>query len=188
MKELTFKPFKLKAATGDFSMTFRVFQGTQRISVSDGNKLALDRSIPEDRLYMIKRNLIKAVDELKPGERYPLMFSNYNFETKKSSLDWVFTILKDDKQCFSIGISWDEGKHLFPIKGPFNVAEGDSPMSEVERSKIGLLSLIEYFNQEAPIHRALSNSKEYWTNLRQNRGGGRQQQSSSSSPAAEDYF
>lgn len=169
--ELTFKPFKVKAASGDATLTFRAFQGSMRLTLNEGNKMVFDTSIPDDRWIVVRNSAVKAIN-LTPGQKIVLVFSKYNLEAKKMEHDWVMTIMKDDRQCFSISVECaSAGKFIFPLKGPYNISIGSDPMPEHEKSMIGLETLIEFMKSTSVFQRVLSNNKEYWTKMmEQNKG------------------
>jgi len=172
MSELTFSPFRLKASSGDVSLSVRVFQGTPRFSINDNttNKLAFDRPLSGDKWTLVVRTLSKA-PTLTPGNKSDLVFSVYNTTTKKIEHDWNFSIIKDERQCYSIAIAWAGSRHIFPMRGVNNVSVGSDPMSEADRSALSLETLINFIKTVVPIQSVLSNSKEYWKNMRNSQGG-----------------
>ena len=173
--ELSFKPYKIKAVTGNATISFRVFQGSMRITLNDdNNKMIFDKSVPDNKLTILKKAIIKAIN-MTPGQKSPIIFSMYNTETKKAEVEWVFAISKDEKQCYHISVEWSAGgKFDFLLKGPFGISVGSDPMSEADRSASELETLIEFLKNTLPIQQTVSNYKEYWTNkIAENRGGNR---------------
>ena len=147
-----------------------------RITVGDNAKILFDRPINDDRWLVIEESFIRLMN-ITPGQKIPLLFSSWNPEAKKLEHDWVMTLVKDDKQCFSVTVEWDKGgKYVFPIKGPWNTTIGSDPMGDNEASLYGLKALIKYIKYTSPVQMVMSNDKAYWTKMRSgggfSRGGG----------------
>lgn len=168
--ELTFKPYKARSVVGNSTLSFRVFQGTIRLSINDeANKLLLDKPLAPNKITAIRRILHKALT-ISPGQKLPIIFSAYNTEVKKMEVEWVLTILKDDKQVYHICVEWAAGgKHDFMLKGPYGISFGSDPMADGEKSTLELETLIDFFTTTAPLYQVNSNYKEYWTNTIQQR-------------------
>jgi len=168
--ELTFAPYRVKASSGDVALSIRVFQGTPRFSVIDNatNKLVFDRPLTGDKWTIVVRTISKAVN-LTPGTKTDLIFSTYNMTTKKVEHDWNFSLMKDERQGYAIAIAWAGSRHVFPLRGINNVSVGSDPMTDADRSALALETLINFVKSIMPFQMVMSNNKEYWQNMRNNR-------------------
>ena len=176
--KLAIASFRVRSTTGDENLNLRVFQGTPRFSINDkANKLLFDRPLTGDRWTMVKKLLDKARACTTPDTTFNLVFSKYNPDDKKVEHDWNFCIVRNDKLVYEITISWENFRLTFPLRGLMNISVGSEPMSDADRSVMALETMINHAKELIPVQMVMSNSKEYWANIRSqydsgNRGGG----------------
>lgn len=195
--DLTFKPIRFKNASDDSVLSFRVFQGSMRISINNGPKSIFDRPIPDSKWLYIIRQFETMLKSSVPGQKIVVLNNKWSVEAKKAEPDWVLAIIKDDKQCFVLQVEWAEGgKQVFPIRGLSNTSSGTEPMPPHERSMWGMEELIDFAKFDSKIQKALSNDASYWRERfgrdgnsgQQQRGGAVVTPRPGGGPAKGDYF
>lgn len=172
--ELAFASYRVRSTTGDESLSLRMFQGTPRFSINDkSNKLLFDKPLTGDRWTILLRTLDKAKDITTPNTELSLVFSRYNMDLKKVEHDWNFNITRNDKLVYEITISWENSRLTFPLRGLMNITIGSEPMNDADRSAMALGTLLHHAHKLIPVQMVMSNSKEYWANLRSQQSSGR---------------
>ncbi len=158
--DLSFKGQTIRTSTGTETFQMKVWGGSLRVGIVKEKefKPMFERSLAPDKITIIKHTIQKIM-KASPNTKMPLVFSSYDREQKKPVIDFVLTFLKDDKNLYHIEMQWKGNKFDCLLKGPFGVACGSDPMSDVERSSIELETLYDWINSVVPIQCILTNRK-----------------------------
>lgn len=158
--DLSFKGQIIHTATGTETFQMKVWGGSLRVGIVKEKefKPIFERALSPDKITIIKHTIQKIL-KASPNTKMPLVFSQYDREQKKPVIDFVLTFLKDDKNLYHIEMQWKGNKFDCLLKGPFGVAYGSDPMSDVERSTIELETIYDWLTSIAPVQCMLTNRK-----------------------------
>lgn len=158
--DLSFKGQVIRTVTGTETFQMKVWGGSLRVGIVKEKefKPMFERALSPDKITIIKHTIQKIL-KASPNTKMPLVFSSYDREQKKPVIDFVLTFLKDDKNLYHIEMQWKGNKFDCLLKGPFGVAYGSDPMSDVERSTIELETIYDWLTSIAPVQCVLTNRK-----------------------------
>ena len=158
--DLSFKGQTIRTSTGTENFKMTVWGGSLRVNITKEKefKPIFERTISPDKITIIKHTIQKIM-KASPNTKLPLVFSSFDREQKKPVIDFVLTFLKDDKNLYHIEMQWKGNKFDCLLKGPFGVAYGSDPMTDVERSAIELETLYDWISYIVPIQSILTNRK-----------------------------
>ena len=159
--DLNFNGQKMKTVTGNESFHMKVWGGSVRVNITKEKefKPLFERALTPDKLTIVKRQ-IHQVMKASPGSKFPIVFSTWDREQKKSVIDYVLTFVKDDKNMYHIEMQWKGNKFDTLLKGPFGVSLGGSDgMSDAEKSSIELETLLDWITTVAPVQCILTNRR-----------------------------
>ena len=158
--DLSFKGQTIRTSTGTENFKMTVWGGNLRVNITKEKefKPIFERTISPDKITIIKHTIQKIM-KASPNTKLPLVFSQYDREQKKPVIDFVLTFLKDDKNLYHIEMQWKGTKFDCLLKGPFGVACGSDPMTDVERSAIELETLYDWISYIVPVQCILTNRK-----------------------------
>ena len=159
--DLNFNGQKIKTVTGNENFQMKVWGGMVRVNITKEKefKPVFERSLSPDKLTIVKRQ-IHQVMKASPGSKFPIVFSTWDREQKKSVIDYVLTFIKDDKNMYHIEMQWKGNKFDCLLKGPFGVSlSGNDGLSDAEKSSIELETMLDWMNTVAPIQCILTNRR-----------------------------
>ena len=159
--DLNFNGQRIKTVTGNETFQMKVWGGSVRVNITKEKefKPIFERSLSPDKLTIVKRQ-IHQVMKASPGSKFPIVFSTWDREQKKSVIDYVLTFIKDDKNMYHIEMQWKGNKFDTLLKGPFGVSlGGPDGISDADKSAIELETLLDWITSVAPIQCILTNRR-----------------------------
>lgn len=163
--------YSLRAADGDESISIGAFRGKASLVVFRKGDRRPAVNIPLDRnsCYM----LLMTLDQIKkaePGTRLSFESSAFNRDTKKYEPNATIVIFKDDRRMYGMELS---GVGVTPpikclFKSPMSLSMGSDPMTDADRSAIGIGVFRTFLERELPLVALFSR----FNNPKQNFGGG----------------
>lgn len=172
----------------DLNGLYKIFSvsGQETLSLSVFSSLAtlvVFRKGSQDRRPVVKFNitgapamclskLIKDLVASQPDTRMPFFQMNYNREQRTYERATSFVFFKDEKKCYGVEITNNvlSTPAKFMFKAPSTFAMGSEPMTEEQKSELGILefrkqldnlciaSLLSRFNMQKPMNRSNGNN------------------------------
>ena len=172
MTEYDFNTIVKLTADGDKDTTFNigVYNGNASITVWSKSSIVVKFSFPMTFITAFERELQHLLT-MKPSEKVSFPVSKYNAELKKQDPVGTLYMGRDDKAIFFLGISVKGQPSMkFPIN-PFLSFDMGEPMSPVQRSELGVHTIIKQMKDYLPVAMALTNYKRTDVPRRTNNGG-----------------
>lgn len=169
--------YSLRAADGDESVNIGAYRGNVSLSIfrkGAGRPIA---SIPMSRDMAIK--LMRTVAQLKdapPNTRLTVGHDKWNRELRKNEPFMTIVMFKDDRMMMGMEFG---GVGLTPpvkcmFRSPSSLTNGSEPMTDADRSALGLAAFQQFLDRELPILRLLCKFNVPKQNFGGNGGGGGQ--------------
>lgn len=144
--------YSLRNKDGD-NLNLSAFNGESSITVwkkGDQGKPSLKVKIGTyAAVKMIKK--LKELLQVSTEARMPLVFSNWNKDSKSYEVDYTICLVKDDKARYYIEISGHGTSAKFAISASQPISEGDNTVTSEMRSHEGVIELITILDKYIPI-------------------------------------
>lgn len=169
--------WRLYSQTGNETLSLSVFNSTASIVVfkkgteSRKPSVKLNLSLPALRLMS---NLLKLLKDAQPNTRQPFVSQRFDKESREYRADTSFIFFKDDKRCYGIEIS---NKFIptpikFVFRAPATFSKGSEPLSDEQKSLLGLEEFIYWVDVGLPQAMLLSRFNMDLMNNRNNSNSG----------------
>lgn len=187
--DLTFKGQVIRTTTGTETFQMKVWGGALRVGIVKEKefKPIFERSLAPDKITIIKHTIQKIL-KASPNTKIPLVFSAFDREQKKPTIDFVLAFIKDDKNVYHIEMQWKGNKFDCILKGPYGVSIGSDAMGEAEKSATELETLYDWLCGVVPLQCVLTNKKREFDPNANGSAYTANKGVSKSAPPAEDEF
>ena len=135
--------WRLYSQTGNETLSLSVYNTTASIVVfnkgTESRKPSVKLNLSLPALHLIS-NLLKLLKDAQPNTRQPFVSQKFDKDSREYRADTSFIFFKDDKRCYGIEIS---NKFIptpikFIFRAPATFSKGSEPLSDEQKSLLGL--------------------------------------------------
>lgn len=135
--------WRLYSQTGNETLSLSVYNSTASIVVfkkgTESRKPSVKLNLSLPAMHLIA-SLLKMLKNAQPNTRQPFVSQKFDKDSREYRADTSFIFFKDDKRCYGIEIS---NKFIptpikFIFRAPATFSKGSEPLSDEQKSLLGL--------------------------------------------------
>ena len=135
--------WRLYSQTGNETLSLSVYNSTASIVVfkkgTESRKPSVKLNLSLPAMHLIA-SLLKMLKDAQPNTRQPFVSQKFDKDSREYRADTSFIFFKDDKRCYGIEIS---NKFIptpikFIFRAPATFSKGSEPLSDEQKSLLGL--------------------------------------------------
>ena len=135
--------WRLYSQTGNETLSLSVYNSTASIVVfkkgTESRKPSVKLNLSLPAMHLIA-SLLKMLKDAQPNTRQPFVSQKFDKDSREYRADTSFIFFKDDKRCYGIEIS---NKFIptpikFIFRAPATFSKGSEPLSDEQKSLVGL--------------------------------------------------
>ena len=135
--------WRLYSQTGNETLSLSVYNTTASIVVfkkgTESRKPSVKLNLSLPAMHLIA-SLLKMLKDAQPNTRQPFVSQKFDKDSREYRADTSFIFFKDDKRCYGIEIS---NKFIptpikFIFRAPATFSKGSEPLSDEQKSLLGL--------------------------------------------------
>lgn len=158
--DLTYSFKSYPTTTKTEEIRFYVWGGRLRVGVrkTESRETICEFIISGEKKRLV-RQTIEQILKASPGQARPIHLKKWNVEKKEWTIVAVLQFVKDPTNVYKIQMKYNGTTYESNVRGPADVDLGSEPMSNAQRSTIGLESLLDYLVETVPYQEVLTNKK-----------------------------
>lgn len=153
--------WRLYSQTGNETLSLSVYNSTASIVVfkkdTESRKPSVKLNLSLPAMHLIA-NLLKMLKDAQPNTRQPFVSQKFDKDSREYRADTSFIFFKDDKRCYGVEIS---NKFIptpikFIFRAPATFSKGSEPLSNEQKSLLGLAEFLYWVEVGLPQAMLLS--------------------------------
>ena len=171
--------FMLRSKATKHSLKFELWNGNLSMNVWDPENTSkgpvFKKSLPDDMVTRIKME-IKDLISAGPDTKKTIVVSAWDRDEKKYKPNYVMSLIKNGEQIIQLqlthGGNGQEQSYLFDFMAAAGISRGSEAEDNGTKSKVKVLTFLDWLNKELPIGKCLTRKKFKRQNPQQSSGGG----------------